>query len=832
MISLRAPRLLALLLAAAACVAGNAHAASPNNDIEWFGISHVAWQDRRPLCPVGGESFQVRVQSYRNDLTALRIRIVSPAPATIEAEVVGQRGPYDIWAAQVPATAANVESYFIEVVDGSDTDYYSTSGMSDNVPGAGLEFVLDFTTLVHAPLGATLSSGGTVFRVWAPSTATATVSGAFNSWGAGAAMVKTGEYFAAFVAGATDRQQYKFRFNGGSLWKPDARARQLNPSSSYNTYIENPFRYTWGDAGFVTPPIDQMVVYQLHVGTFSGGPGDPLGTPPFPSRYVDVANRVGHLKDLGVNAIQLNPVTEFPGDQSAGYNPITQWAPESKYGSPDDLRYMIDMLHRNGIAVLLDIVWNHVDASDNHLWQYDGSQMYFDNPDVQTPWGSQADFDKLPVRDYYANSALQWLEEYHVDGFRMDATSYMDIAPQAAAGYGLMQRFNNEIDNRWADKVAIAEELPDDPYITRPTASGGAGFDSQYHDAFTDNLRQEILDAGTGDPEMFRIANIINGSGLYLSNKSVLNYYELHDEAWPSNGGKRQVKWIDTTAPYDDVFAKGRSKLAQGLVLTAPGVPEILMGTEWLESIDFGTNAASRIDWGKKTTYAAIHAYYKKLIGLRRAIPALWANSPHHVFLTDEAQNLIAFRRWNGLKQLVVIANFSNSDRNGYRVGLPQGGNWNEVLNSQAVEYDGNGVGTPGAFTADAIASNGYAQSAVLNIPRMGLVIVAPAGVPLNVDDGGVAAPRVQLARISPSPARDGATVEFVLPRALHARLAVLDVSGREVAVLADRSFAAGTHAARWDGRDGSGARARAGVYFVRVSTADGSDSRKLALVP
>jgi len=829
MTSPRAPRLLALLVAAIACVSGNAFAASPNNDIEWFGISHIAWQDRRPLCPVAGESFQVRVQAYRNDLTAVRVRMVAPAVSSINAVVIGQRGLYDIWAAQVPATAANIESYFIELVDGTDTDYYSTSGVTDNAPGAGLEFVLNFTTLEHAPLGATLSTGGTVFRVWAPNSPTAAVSGEFNGWGVGTALTKTGEYFAGFVPGSLDRKQYKYRFNNGNLWKPDARSRQLNPSGPENSIIENPFRFTWDDAAYTTPPIDQMVVYQLHVGTFAGGPGDPVGGTVFPSRYLDVANRVAHLKNLGVNAVQLNPITEFPGDFSAGYDPITQWGPESKYGSPDELRTMIDLFHRNGIAVLLDIVWNHNSSTDNHMWFYDGTQVYFDDPAEQSPWGSQADFDRLAVRDYYANSALQWLEEYHVDGFRMDATAYMD--PYQPAGYGLMQRFNNEIDARWAGKITIAEELPNDLFITRPTSSGGAGFDTQYHDAFTDNLRQEIMDAAAGDPEMFRIAAIINGTPPYLANKSAFNYLELHDEAWPP-GGKRQVKWIDTTAPHDDVFAKGRTKLAQGLVLTAPGVPAMLMGTEWLESVDFGTGAGNRLDWSKKTTYAAIHAYYKKLIGLRRASPALWANSPHHVFLTDEAQNLIAFRRFNGTKELVVIANFSNSDRTGYRVGLPVAGNWNEVLNSQAVEYDGNGVGTPGVFASEPVTSNGYPQSALLNIPRMGLVILAPAGIPVSVDAGTQSTPRVQLARINPSPAREQTTIEFALPRQLHARLAVLDVSGREVATLADGPFAAGTHSVRWNGRDGSGQRARPGLYFVRVSTVEGTDARKLLWVP
>lgn len=814
----------AILIGVAASVLP-VRAAQHDNDIEWLGLSHVSWQDRRPSCPVSGESFQVRFQSYHDDLTAARVKLVAPSPATIDAAIIGRRGPYDIWAAQVPATAATIESYTLELVDGSDTDYLSTVGVTDGPPAAGNEFTLNFTTLEHAPLGATLATGGTVFRVWAPNASTANVRGEFNGWGLANPMTKVGEYFVAFVPGALDRKQYKYFFNG-AVWQPDARGRQLNPSSSYNTYVDNPFRYGWGDSAYATPVLGQLIVYQLHVGTFAGR-NDPVGSTPFPSRYVDVAARISYLKELGVNAVMLNPITEFPGDLNAGYDPVSQWAPESKYGSPDDLRYLIDFLHRNGIAVLLDIVWNHTSSTDNHLWNYDGSQIYYDVPQVETPWGSQTDFDRAAVRDYYVHSALQWLEEFHVDGFRMDATSYMNL--YQGAGWGLMQRLNSDVDQRWSDKHVIAEQLPDDAGVTRPVSLGGAGFDSQYHDAFVDNLRQEIFDAAAGDPEMWKIRDLVNGGGAYLSDRYVTNYVELHDEAWPP-GGQRLVKSIDTTAPHDDALAKGRTKLAQGLTLTAPGVPAFLMGTEWLEDTDFGTSSGNRIDWSKKSSYAPIFAYYKKLVGLRRASPALWADAPHVVTFVDEAQNLIGFRRYSGLRQLLVIANFSNADRLDYRVGLPMAGAWTEVLNSQAAAYDGIGIENPGAIATEAVTAHGFAQSAPIDIPRMGLLILAGPGAPVAVDD------RAELRgdrilRVTPSPARGPALVEFELARAGETRIAVCDVAGRRMATLVDRSLPAGVQSVRWEGRDASGSLVRPGVYFVRLETARGADARRIARV-
>ncbi|MHC4067024.1 MAG: alpha-amylase family glycosyl hydrolase, partial [Planctomycetota bacterium] len=514
----------------AAALVALAPAASADDNVEWNGATHVAWQDRRPLCPVGGEAFDVLFQTYRFDITSARVRMDDGAVTWVDAAFDHDRGPYAVWRAALPATASSTLSYYIELTDGTDTDYLSVGGMSDGLPVDG-GFVVDYGTLAHAPVGATpVTGGGTVFKVWAPTPTSAYVRGQFNSWGLGDPMTGVGDYYTAHVPNAAYRQMYKYYFQPGAVWKPDARARSLNPGDNYNSHIEDPFNYVWGDAGFETPPFEEMIIYELHVGTFAGR-NDPAASGSIPATYADVAVHVDHLVELGVNVVELTPVTEFPWDFSAGYNPVSCWAAEWKYGDPDDLKAMIDVLHQNGIAVLLDIVWNHFSPTDNYLWYYDGGQVYFDNPAVDTPWGSQADFDRLDVRDYFANSALYWLEEFHFDGYRMDATDFMNM--YQGSGWGLMQRFNDEIDARWVDKIAIAEQLPDDSWVTRPTNLGGAGFDSQWYDAFVDNLRQEIFDAALGNPEMWRISNIINGGGTYLSNTNVANYLELHDEAWP-----------------------------------------------------------------------------------------------------------------------------------------------------------------------------------------------------------------------------------------------------------------------------------------------------------
>jgi len=722
------------------CIAGWMLAvlgAAPDNNIEWNGISHVAWQDRRPLCPVDGESFDVLFQAFRLDLTSARVNVDDGSAFTVEAVYDHDRGPYAVWRATIPATAASVLHYSIELTDGTDTDYYSVNGTSDGPPGDG-GFVVNFNTLEHAPLGATmLPDGGAVFKVWAPAPTSAYARGQFNSWGLSNLMTGLGDYFIARVTNAAYRQMYKFYYEPGAIWKPDARARSLNPSDNYNSHLEDRFHYAWGDDAFQTPPFEEMVLYELHVGTFSGR-NDAVGSGAIPGRYLDVAAHVDHLVELGINVVGLMPITEFPTDFSAGYNPVTAWAPEWKYGTPDELKTMIDVLHHNGIAVVLDIVWNHLSPTDNYLWNYDGTQIYFDSPAIDTPWGSQPDFDRPEVRDYFADSAQYWLEEFHIDGFRMDATDFMNS--YQGSGWGLMQRFNDDIDRRWADKIAIAEQLPDDAYVTRPTGLGGAGFDSQWHDAFVDNLRQEIIDAAVGDPEVWKIRNIVNGSGTYLSNTNVLNYFELHDECWPSSGGQRMVKTIDTTFPHDDVYAKGRTKLAQGIVMTAPGIPMILQGTEWLEDTQFGggsAGGADRIDWSKKVTYANIFAYYRDLIAVRRSNCACRSDSGHQVIHENESGNVIAWQRYDlSGNILVIVANFSNTNYTNYNIDLPQGGTWYEILNSQAAEYDGNGWGNGGQVTA----AGSSPHTASMVIPQMGLLVLRhenPPGRDSDLDGDG-----------------------------------------------------------------------------------------------
>ncbi len=189
-----------------------------------------------------------------------------------------------------------------------------------------------------------------------------------------------------------------------------------------------------------------------------------------------------------------------------------------------------------------------------------------------------------------------------------------------------------------------------------------------------------------------------------------------------------------------------------------------------------------------------------------------------YVSHVNEAGNVIAFRRYDGLgNSLMVIANFSNNDFASYRIGVPVAGNWLESIDSQSAKYDGDGLDNPGVLATEATSADGYAQSLVVRVPKMGLLVLGPQSL-LDVADAP-APTRLRFSRVAPVPARAGASIVFTLPRAGHARLALVDVTGRAVATLLDGPLGAGEHTVRWDGRDARGQRVGAGVYFLALES-------------
>lgn len=698
-------------------------AAGEDGNIEWSGVTHIPWLDRSPAAPIANQSFAVRFQTYRNDISSARVRV--NGAIWVDAFWTGNRGAYDVWEAQIPAQAGSTLAYYIEMTDSggaTDTDYISASGVQENTPVDG-GFVLNFATYAHAPIGVTMTGTGAVFKVWAPGATSASARGAFNAWGI-TSLTNNGGYWTGFVPNVAAGQNYKVYFNN-SLWKEDARAYALNPGDNNNSIVVDHEAHAWGDGQWKTPPFEEMVIYELHVGTFSGL-NDGLDRAGLFRDIVD--HHLDHLLYLGVNAVELMPITEFDFYESWGYNPTANFAPENAYGSPEDLKYTIDKLHQNGIAVIMDVVYNHFATSGNFMWNYNGSQIYFDTPTAcNTPWGAQAAFWKSEVRDYYADNIQFWLEYYHADGFRMDATGYMrDPNGCYPAGWDLMRRINDEIDRRKIDAISIAEELPNTVSVTNPTSLGGAGFDSQWHDRFNDDVRQELFDAAAGNPEMNKVRDAIL-DGAYPDKTKLIRYVESHDEA---GNGQRMALSIDSGNHYS-VWVKGRTKLAQGLTMLVPGIPMFLMGGEWAEDIQFGAGFGNRIDWSKAVGRAPLTLFFHDVIKARKSNCALRSNAGATVNHVDDGGNVITMHRWDGAgNDLLIVASFNNADLSNYRVGFPQFGTWYEILNSQAGVYDGNGSGNGGSVITQDTPWDGYEQSAPITIPQMGLLVFRYADAP------------------------------------------------------------------------------------------------------
>jgi len=721
--------------------------AGHDNNVEWAGVTHIDWMERRPLCPVDGESFTISFQTYHYDLTAAGVWI--DGSTRIPAEFLHRRGPYDVWTATIPESSpTGILSYYIELTDGSDTDYLGPGGMSTTLPAES--WTLDMLTASHAPMGATLTSdSGAVFKLWAPPPSWypqgdwISVRGDFSGWNC-APLGHDGDYvWFSRVPGVAAGDGYKYYFwddacgSNGWDYHEDARYRYVNRGQYNNSVVFDPLTYAWSHQHITPPPFEEMVVYEMQVGTFSGR-NDGLNRM---GRYRDVVDQhLDHLRYIGVNVVELMPITEFDGYEGWGYNPVNNWAPEEAFGDPNDLKYMIDRLHQAGIAVVLDIVYNHFSTGGNYVWDY-GDWTYFDVTEggaagCDTGWGAQAAFWRQEVRDYYADNVLFWLEEYGVDGFRMDATRWMrpgyDNHGCYEEGTWLMQQINDRIDARNVGAISIAEELPNSTWITQATP-GGAGFDAQWHDQFNDSIRAEVFAAARGqNPSMNAVASAIIAWG--YDGAELVRYVESHDEAGGDGSGdddRRLAVSIDPANPYS-AKAKGLSKLAQGLTMLVPGIPMFLQGGEWMEDTKFGGGWNERIDWSKAVTRPETTLFFHDVIGVRKSNCALRADAPSNVYEINDTGDVVAFTR-GASSEIVVIANFSGTDYSDYGLAFPDNGTWYEILNSQASAYGGNGSGNGGQLSV----SGNWAQVVV---PRWSIVVLRhedPPGRSTDFDADG-----------------------------------------------------------------------------------------------
>jgi 1,4-alpha-glucan branching enzyme len=573
------------------------------------------------------------------------------------------------------------------------------------------------TQTVQPPLGATPQVGGTTFRLWAPFVESVAVR--VND-GEPMPMAKEGGHSQADdtvwvvnVPGAKIGDRYKFliKSNGVTREFIDPRARQLtNPEPGASSIIVDvsppPSQPT-------EPAFSQMVIYELHIGTFNVPPGQATGT------FETAIDKLDFLKDLGVNSVEVMPVHEnarftnhTPASFNWGYDPVQLYAVNSSYGGPQNLKRFVKACHDRKIAVILDVVYNHL-VADNLLVSFGGANgpgfkdgiFFYGDSREDTGFGPRPDYGRAQVRAYVDDNALMWLREYGVDGLRWDSTinirAFNNGNDPIREGGQLLRDANDDYRNtepKQPNKISIAEDLQGLADLTAPTNTGGFGFNSQWDDSPFFDLRRAVLAVNDQDRSISSIKGSIErkiGGDAF----GRVIYSENHDKVGHPNDpadGRPQIRLpaLIDEGNHESVFAKKRSTLAAAVVLTSPGIPMIFQGQEMLDDRTFDFFKAAPMDWERLTRLKGLVAMYRDLIALRRNLARKTGgliSQNVNVFHVDEQNKTLAFHRFGDGgpgNDVIVVVNLSNRDFHPLNIGFPRSGKWIVRFNSGASIYD------------------------------------------------------------------------------------------------------------------------------------------------
>ena len=552
----------------------------------------------------------------------------------------------------------------------------------------------------HSSLGAIPGAKGVTFRVWAPYAEKIYVTGAFNNWSKTSKPLSKDENgcWSADVSEAKAGDEYRFLIHGpkGALSRIDPYARKVT-SSLGNGVIYDSKAFDWGDDNFHMATGNEIVIYEMHVGTFNVKEKGRPGT------FASAMEKLPYLKELGINAVEVMPVAEFPDDFSWGYDPSHPFAVKSIYGGPDAFKRFVKAAHEHGIAVIVDVVYNHLGPSDLDLWQFDGwskndkGGIYFYNDRrSHTPWGeTRPDYGRGEVRQYLCDNALMWLEEYHADGLRWDMIVFIksidgnmgNPANDIPDGWSLLQWINVEIKKRFPHKISIAEGMHKNAWVTKDVGAGGAGFNAQWDAEFVHDVRRALILPEDEFRDLGAVSKAIEHRYDLDAFKRVI-YTESHDET--ANGRARVPEEI-WPGKADSWVSRKRSTLGGALVLTSPGIPMIFEGQELLEDRWFQDKVP--IDWSRAEHERGILGMYRDMIALRRNLSGVTrglCGQNVHLYHFDDGAKLIAFHRWDKqgpTDSVVVVVNMANQSRDGYAIGFPRAGLWKTRFNSDSHHY-------------------------------------------------------------------------------------------------------------------------------------------------
>ncbi len=596
---------------------------------------------------------------------------------------------------------------------------------------------------------------GTAFAVWAPSARAVSVVGDFNSWdGRLHAMRSMGAsgIWELFVPGIEAGSRYKYEIlsqDRDLLLKADPYAQEAEmPPKTASVIAEPHHRWSEADSQWLTrrgehePLSSPMSVYEVHLGSWRLNPLEGNRS----LSYIELADELSaYVSDMGFTHVELLPVMAHPFSGSWGYQVTSYFAPTPRFGSPDDLRQLVDRLHANGIGVIVDWVPAHFPRDEFALARFDGTALYeHDDPrrGAHPDWGTLVfNFGRHEVRNFLIASALFWMREYHVDGIRVDAVAsmlYLDYSrnegewvPNQFGGredldaVAFLKQLNEVLYAREPGVISAAEESTAWPGVSRPTYVGGLGFGFKWNMGWM----HDTLAYFANDPIYRRYHHHeLTFSLMYAFSENFILPLS-HDEVVHGKGslygkmpGDRWQKLANLRALYAYMWAH-------------PGKKLLFMGGELAQEQEWSHERS--LDWHllERPENAGIQALVRDLNRLYRDEPALWEvdSDPSGFWWiepNDADGNVVAFARQsrNGERVVVFIANLSPVPRESYRVGLPRACRWREAINTDSTHYGGSDVGNLGVVHPDPVPWHGQPVSAQITLPPLAAVWLVPDG--------------------------------------------------------------------------------------------------------
>ncbi len=583
---------------------------------------------------------------------------------------------------------------------------------------------------------------GTHFAVWAPNAQRVSVVGDFNIWdGRRHPMRRRGAtgVWEIFIPGLTEGTAYKYEIRGPHGEVLPLKADPVGFGSEHppaNASVVRRIAGDFGDADWMeTRAAKQRIdapisIYEVHLGSWRRAPGDRMLS------YLELADQLtDYAADMGFTHIELLPVSEFPFDGSWGYQPVGLFAPTIRHGTPEEFRAFIDAAHRKGLGVLLDWVPGHFPTDAHGLGQFDGTALY-EHADPREgfhqDWNTLIyNYGRTEVQNFLTSNALYWLEEYHIDGLRVDAVAsmlYRDYSRQDGQwianrdggrenyeAIAMLRRMNVTAYGEVPGIMTVAEESTAFPGVSRPVDHGGLGFGFKWNMGWMN----DTLSYMHKDPIHRKYHHHQMTFGLHYAYSENYILPISHDEVVHGKGSLLDKMPGDG----DQKFANLRAYY--GFMWGHPGKKLLFMGQEFAQGREWNHNQS--LDWHllDHAPHSGMQRLVRDLNRLYAAEPALYAKdcAPEGFEWIEASDSEASVFSWVRLgkaedDKIVVVVNMTPVERQ-YRLGLPEAGNWSEILNTDAGIYGGGNRGNAGAVTAEPVAWHGREHSSVITLPPL-----------------------------------------------------------------------------------------------------------------